>query len=106
MTQSAFDAITGFFSTLFSWLLDGALVVIKASLFFIFDGILTVVTVFFTAIDLSAFLSTYALSWAGVPEQLIWFVNAVSVPQGVTMLVAAIGIRKTLDLIPAALTRV
>jgi F0F1-type ATP synthase membrane subunit c/vacuolar-type H+-ATPase subunit K len=76
------------------------------ALYVIFDGLLTAITAIFTAIDLSSFIATYSLSWAGVPTQMIWFVNAVSIPTGITMICAAIGIRMLINLIPAAFTRI
>ncbi|BCS53913.1 DUF2523 family protein [Geobacter sp. SVR] len=103
--QSVVNAICSFLMIALKWLLDGAVVVIKSVLYFIFDGLLTVILAIFQAIDLSALLTTSALSWAGLPDQLIWFLNAVNVPQGLTILLSSIGIRMAINLIPAEFTR-
>jgi len=103
------DAINSLFEFLKSGLtllLDGVLWIIGKALFLIFDGILTVISTVFTAIDISSLLSSYAMDWAGLPPQMIWFVNAVGLPQGISILTAAISIRMLLNLIPAAFTRV
>ena len=103
---SALTALFDFLKTIFSWALDGLLWLLGKFFFLPFDGILTVISGLFNAIDFSAFLASYAMNWAGLPPQMIWFVNAVGIPQGITILTAAIGIRMILNLIPAAVTRI
>lgn len=104
--ESAFNALMGYIGSVVRWALDGFLWVIGKALFIIFDGLLTTVSAIFGAIDLSAFVSSYALNWAGLPTQMIWLINSVAIPQGVTILLAAVLIRMTLNLIPAAFTRI
>jgi len=99
-------ALFTFLQALFQWTLDGGLFVLKSFFYLIFDGLLTCISALFTAIDLSNFVAAYAMSWAGVPTQMIWFINAVSIPAGILMLSAAIGIRMAINLIPAAFTRI
>lgn len=106
MLESAFSALFEFFTGLFTWALDGILWLLGKFFFLPFDGILTVVSGLFNAIDLSSFLASYAMNWAGLPPQMIWMVNAVGVPQGITILTACIGIRMAINLIPAAFTRI
>lgn len=103
---AAFSALFTFLLAVGKYLLDGILWCIGNGLYVIFDGLLTCVSAIFTAIDVSSFATTYALSWAGVPTQMIWFINQVSIPAGITMLVGAIGIRMLINLIPAAFTRI
>lgn len=105
MTNSAFGVIVGFLKDLFTWTLDGILWLLAKAFYLPFDGLLTVISSIFTAIDLSAFVASYAMNWAGMPPQLIWFVNAVSIPQGISIYLAAITIRKLADLIPSWATR-
>lgn len=106
MTQNALDAIFKYFADLLKWALDGIMWVIGKATFVIFDGLLTVISAFFLALDFSSFLASYAMNWAGLPSQMIWLINAVGIPQGVLILSGAIGIRMLLNLIPAAFTRI
>lgn len=101
-----FSALFTFLANILKWCLDGFMFIIKNALFFIFDGLLTCISSIFLALDFSSFASSYAMNWAGLPPQFIWFVNAISLPTGLTMLAAAIGIRMALNLIPAAFTRI
>ena len=104
--NAPFSALFGFLRLLLTWTLDGILWLLGKAFFLPFDGLLTAISALFNAIDLSAFAATYAMDWAGLPPQLIWFVNAVAIPQGMTILAGAIGIRMLLNLIPAAFTRI
>jgi len=103
------DFINGFFSTIqtiLGWVLDGLLYVLKTFLYFPFDGLLTAVEGIISAFDFSSFASSTAVSWTGMPPQLLYIVNAIGIPQGLAILAAAYIIRITLNLIPAALTRI
>lgn len=101
-----FKALFDFITNIATWCLDGILFILGKAFFLPFDGLLTVISTLFKAIDLSTFLASYAMDWAGMPSQLIWLVNAVGIPQGVVILTGAIGIRMALNLIPAAFTRI
>ena len=101
-----FSALIDFLKMIASWILDGGLHVIKTAAYFILDGLLTCVSTIISTIDLASLGITFALSWANVPTQLIWLVNACGLPAGVSLLVAAILIRMALNLIPAAFTRI
>ena len=104
--SEAFNSLFTFLRDSFTWLLDGALWLLLKGLFLPFDGLLTVISVAFNSINVSSFVASYAMNWAGLPPQMIWLVNAVAIPQGITILIAAIGIRMALNLIPAAFTRI
>lgn len=106
MLNDALSALFTFFTDIFKWCLDGILWLLGKAFFLPFDGLLTVISSIFNAIDLSSFVATYAMDWAGLPTQMIWFVNAVAIPQGMTILAAAVAIRMALNLIPAAFTRI
>lgn len=106
MIAANFKALFSFLTTSLTWLLDGALWLLLKGLFLPFEGLLTVISVAFKAIDISSFVASYAMNWAGLPPQLIWLVNAVSIPQGITILISSIGIRMALNLIPAVFTRI
>ena len=92
--------------TLLGWVLDGLLYVLKTALFFPFDGLLTVVSGLISALDVSNVIVSSASTWSGMPPQLLYIVNAIGLPQGLSMLAYAYGLRMTLNLIPAALTRI
>ena len=104
--SSLLNGIIDFFTIILKWCLDGFLWILKSIIFLIVDGLLTVVSAFFSAIDFSSFLSTLALDWAGLPSAMIYVINAVSVPQCLTIISGAIGIRILINLIPAEFTRV
>jgi hypothetical protein len=110
--QGVIDYLITFATALFNmikavalWTLDGIVWLLSHVLFLIFDGILTCISVFFSLLDFSNFIAGYAMSWAGIPDQMIWFINAVSIPAGVTMICGAIGIRMAINLIPSWATR-
>ena len=112
MIVQGLNALVGFVTSFFvhllalgTWLLDGVLYVLKGGLYFIFDGLLTVVGGLITAINFGSLASVSAASWAGLPPQLIYLINAAGLPAGLAMVGTAIGIRLALNLIPAAFTR-
>lgn len=72
----------------------------------IFDGILSTVYAFFSALDLSAVAFDMAAEWTSMPDQLIWLVNQLAIPQCLTIIVGAMGLRMLLNLIPGAITRI
>lgn len=90
----------------FEWALDGCLFVIKSALFFIFDGILSIIEALFSSIDFGVLTSSTLCNWAGLPPQMIYLLNACGIPQCISILVAAIGIRMLINLIPAEFTRI
>ncbi|EKD40964.1 MAG: hypothetical protein ACD_74C00099G0013 [uncultured bacterium] len=101
--------INVFFSTIWQFIKDGLdalLYVFKAALFFVFDGLLTVVSGLLSSLDVSSAILSSAATWASMPPQLIYIVNAIGIPQGLAILAGAYVVRMTLNLIPAALTRI
>ncbi len=100
-----FSALFTFLTNILKWSLDGVKWTFDKVLYLPFDGLLTSISAIFTALDFSTFASTYALNWAGLPPQMIWFINAVAIPQGLVMLGSAIGLRMLINLIPAEFTR-
>ena len=107
--SGVFSFINSFFTSLQAvgaWLLNGLLYVLKTALFFSFDGLLTCISSVLSLIDVSSVIVSASAAWAGMPPQLIWIINQVGIPQGLSILLVAIGIRMALNLIPAALTRI
>ncbi len=103
---NAIQSLLNFFISALSWLMDGFLYTIKAALYFIFDGLLTVVETLFSAINIPSTLLTAAGSWGLLPTQAVYCINAVGIPQGLAIIVSAIVIRMGINLIPAAFTRI
>lgn len=96
----------GYILDALKWVLDGALYVFKAAAFFIWDGLLVAVHSIVGALDVGTLITNVGGLWAGLPSQLLYVVNAVGLPTGLTMIFYAIVIRMLLNLIPAALTRI
>jgi len=111
--MSGFGVIIGWLRTFwewvetgFTWILDGFIELLQFVVFTILDGLLSVVETALAAVDLSSVLFNYAAAWSHLPTQLIWLINAVGLPQCLTILGAAYLIRLTLNLIPSVFTRV
>ena len=96
----------GLLESAFRWVLDGLIFLLKFLFFTILDGLFTVIETILLAIDLSAVVFNYAAAWSNLPPQLVWLINAVGLPQCLTILGAAYLIRLTLNLIPSVFTRV
>jgi hypothetical protein len=92
--------------TALTWVLDGFIELLKFVVFTILDGLLSVVETALAAIDLSSMVFSYAAAWSNLPTQLIWLINAVGLPQCLSILGAAYLVRLTLNLIPSVFTRV
>jgi len=90
----------------FTWVINGFFLLIRFTLFSIFDGLLVVIEGFFSALDLSSIAFNYAAAWGGLPTQLIWLITVTGIPQCLTLLGAAYMIRLLLNLIPSWATRV
>ena len=89
----------------FVWLLDGLLWMIMSVLFLFFDGFLTFVTGFFQLLDVGQYVFTASASWSSLPPQLIYVINQIGLPEGLTLLSGAYVIRLLMNLIPSWLTR-
>lgn len=88
------------------WGLDGGLYVLKLGLYFVFDGLLTVVYSIVGALDVGSLVFNIGGLWAGLPSQLIYLINSIGLPSGLSIVLYAIVIRMLLNLIPAAVTRI
>jgi hypothetical protein len=86
-------------------MLDGFLLVLKIAFYLPFDGILTVITAFVSSLDVGQLVFNSASTWGLLPPQMLYVINAIGFPQGLTLVAYAIGLRMLLNLIPAALTR-
>lgn len=103
------DFVNGFFGYLwdgFLWLVEALGNAFSYLAYTIYDGLLTVLYAFANAVDFSAVMFNMSAQYAGLPDQLIWLINAVNIPQSVTYIVTGIIIRMILNLLPAAVTRI
>ncbi|WP_319548099.1 DUF2523 family protein [Desulfogranum marinum] len=101
--------LSGFWEAIytgFSWIMDGLLLALEFVFFSIVDGFFTVVETFFATLDLSAVAFNYAAQWSSLPDQVVWLISGVGLPQCLTMLGGAYALRLVLNLIPSVLTRV
>jgi hypothetical protein len=103
------DWLSDFWSwveTGFHWILDGFVILIQFVAYTILDGLFLVIETTLAAVDLSSVIFNYAAAWSSLPEQLVWLINAVGLPQCLAILGAAYLVRLTLNLIPSVFTRV
>lgn len=85
-------------NTVTGWLLD--------VVYFVFDGLLTVIESLVSAIPVPAAITSNGSPWSGLPSQFYAFASALELPTCLAIFAAAYGIRFLLNLIPGALTRV
>lgn len=104
--KSLFWWIVDSFYTPIKWALDGFFSVISSIFYFMFDGFLTAVAGVFNAFDLSSMLFTSVGDALDLPDSAIWLITQLGLPQCVTMVVSALGIRMLLNLLPASVTRI
>lgn len=88
---------------LLEWLLNALSSIVQAIFLWTLDGMLTLVYLFVASLDLSSFVLNY---WGLLSPQMLYVVNQSGIPQGLSLLAWALGIRLLLNLIPAAFTRV
>ena len=100
--------VTGFWtvvSTLANWLLNGALYVIKSALYYVFDGLLTIIYTIVNGLSFTSLTINAAANWASLPPQALYLLNQLAISQCISMIISAIVIRMTINLIPAEFTR-
>lgn len=88
------------------WLLEFLIYFGKYIIYTVYDGFLLVITTFINAIDFSSTAFNIAAQYSSLPTQLIWLINQVNLPQAMAYIVLGITIRMTLNVIPAAFTRI
>lgn len=101
-----FKSLPGLLWDALTWILDGIGDVISWTFFTMYDGLLTIIHGFASVIDFTAVMFNTAAQYSSMPPQLIWLINQVGIPQGLSYLAGALAIRILLNLIPAALTRI
>ena len=89
----------------FMWALNGIIFVLGYTLYYIYDGLLTVVGTMISGLDLSSVGFNFLSELSGLPSPLLYLLNAVAFPQCLTIISGAYGIRQSLNLIPNSVTR-
>ena len=90
----------------FYWLLTPLFDFIKFIAYYFYDKLCSLAEFCVSAISLPGELVTGFFNWAGLPDQLLYILNAIGLPTILTMLAGAYGVRFLLNLIPSWLTRV
>lgn len=110
MINKIIDFCSNFWEMLtdfFNWILDGILYLLSELLYLFLDVFFSIIEAIITAID---FAQVTALSsfgdWNVLPDQILYLLYQLNIAQCLTMLAAACLIRLTINLIPAAFTRV
>lgn len=110
MINKIIDFCSNFWEMLtdvFNWILDGILYLLSELVYLFLDVFFSIIEAIITAID---FAQVTALSsfgdWNVLPDQILYILYKLNIAQCLSMLAAACMIRLTLNLIPAAFTRI
>nr|WP_319393331.1 DUF2523 family protein [uncultured Desulfobacter sp.] len=97
----------GMLTDFINWVLDGILYLLSEIVYLSMDAFFSIIETIISAID---FAQVTALSsfgnWNLLPDQILYILYKLNIAQCLSMLAAACLIRLTLNLIPAAFTRV
>jgi hypothetical protein len=100
--NSFFDLLVSAFSVLWELFREG----LKLLFFFFYDGFLSLVTAIVTAVDFGVLGLNTVLDWSNLPPQMLYVIGQIGLQESIVIIVSAITIRMTLNLIPASLTRI
>ena len=87
------------------WLVDGIFYVLKGTVWLFGTGVLGSAAGIIHGIDFSSVIFQFAAGWGGLPPQMIYVVNAVGIPQFITIVASGYAVRLALNLIPSWITR-
>ena len=88
------------------YFLDGILYIIKGVLWLMVSGIMQGFQTAFDALSFTSVVFQWAAAYTSIPQQAVYVMVRIGFPEFVTMIGAAYVIRLTMNVIPAALTRV
>lgn len=89
-----------------SWVFDALIQVVPFILLLVLEGFFTVIGAFISAIDVGNLAVNAAATWGLLPQGIAYLVSISGIPTGLSMLSLAWLIRFTLNIIPAAFTRI
>ncbi|MBF0330158.1 MAG: DUF2523 domain-containing protein [Nitrospirae bacterium] len=101
-----FASFWEFLKSALSWTVGALGDVMQGVLSVFFEGFFAIVYALVASLDLGTYTLSLASTWGALPTQAVYLLNAIGIPQGLTMLAYAYGIRLILNLIPASITRV
>lgn len=108
MINKIIDFCINFFDMIidvFKWVLDGILYILSEIFYTILDVCCSIIESIVSAVDLSSLTNSFG-NWNILPPQIIYILSQLNVPVLLGMLSAACLVRLTLNLIPAAFTRI
>lgn len=100
------SGVLSWFASIFTYILDGILLIIQAALYLPFDALVTAVETIILSLDVSALAIGAMGGWGLIPSQLVYALNQIGIGQAFSIVITAMAIRFVLNLIPAAFTRI
>lgn len=101
-----YNALVAYLKQYGIWILDGSFYLLKFLIYTLVDGILSMITVFFQSLNMANALGSYVADWSGLPSQMGYVIGQTGLPSCIALLLAAVGIRMLINLIPSWATRV
>lgn len=95
-----FNGIGAFFTSAFNWLLDGIILVLGYTVYYIFSGIIGSIVVFLNSINLAVSAFDFVGEFAGLPPQLLYLMDNTGFTAGLSIICSAYLIRFAMNLIP------
>ena len=88
------------------WIIDGIFTAFGFLFAQILEILFSAIVALVNTLDFSVVLTNQFADWSNLPGGLTYVINATGIPQGITILLSAILIRMTINLIPGSITRV
>lgn len=104
--EAFFSAFWDILASAFTWCLDGLIYVFGYTFYYVFDGLLTVLYFIINIIDVGSLVVDFLAQVSGLPSQLIYLMGQIGFGECLTIISGAFIVRKFIDLIPAAFTRI
>lgn len=105
-TQSIWDGFVYLFYACFYWVLSGVVLCVGYPFYYIFKGLLDVVYLLVSVLSFGTYLADLVTQLSGLPDALRYLLLQCGVPQGLTIVCTAIGLRMLINLIPSWATRI
>jgi hypothetical protein len=103
---SIFQNCANFGLVVFTWILNGVILVLGYTAFYMFDGFLSILEALLATLNLSAKLLEMVTQIAQLPPLMIWIMAQIGFFQAVVILIGAFALRFAINLIPSWATRV
>ncbi|MEH0021001.1 MAG: DUF2523 family protein [Desulfobacter sp.] len=110
MIHKIIDFCVNFFEMIidvFKWVLSGILYLLAELFYLLIDLFFTTIETIIDTIDYAQVTALQGFAnWGLLPDQIVYILYKINFAQCLTMLAAALLIRLTLNIIPAAFTRI